>query len=74
MLHPLAPGIRRSDTAGSMPPWAGVGLHLAGLLASGWMTIDTLSRGALVAGLIGGLIFVTALFVLVGYLFPDHRH
>jgi hypothetical protein len=73
MLHPLAPGIRRSDTAGSMPPWAGVGLHLAGLLTSGWMTVATLSRGALVPGLVGGLIFVIALFAVVGYLFPDNR-
>jgi hypothetical protein len=73
MLHPLALKIRRSETAASMPPWAGVGLHLGGLLASGWLMVDTLSHRAWVVGLVGGLIFVTALLVTVAYLFPDDR-
>jgi hypothetical protein len=73
MLNPLALKIRRSETAASMPPWAGVGLHFGGLLASGWLTVDTLIHRAWVVGLVGGLIFVTALFVTVGYLFPENR-
>jgi uncharacterized membrane protein YgdD (TMEM256/DUF423 family) len=72
MLHPFL-AIRRKDTAASMPPWAGVGLHLGGLLASGWLMVVTLSHRAWVAGLVGGVIFVTALFVALAYLFPDNR-
>ena len=73
MLHPFVLKIRRSDTAGSMPPWAGVGLHLGGLVASGWMMVATLSHRAWVVGIVGAVIFVTALFVTVAYLFPDKR-
>jgi hypothetical protein len=73
MLHPLILAVRRKETAGSMPPWAGVGLHFAGLVASGWMVVTTLSQKAWVPGLVGGVIFVTALFVTVGYLFPEDR-
>jgi hypothetical protein len=73
MLHPIVLKIRRSDTAGSMPPWAGVGLHLGGLVAAGWMMVATLSHRSWVGGLVGGVIFVTALFVTVAYLFPDKR-
>jgi hypothetical protein len=72
MLHPFM-AIRRTDTAASMPSWAGVGLHLGGLLASGWLMVATLSHRAWVVGLVGGVIFVTALFVALGYLFPDNR-
>jgi hypothetical protein len=74
MLHPLALGVRRKETASSMPAWTGVGLHLAALLASGWMVVASLGVGAWVVGLVGGVIFVTALFVTMGYLFPDDRH
>ena len=73
MLHPFALAVRRKDTAGSMPAWAGVGLHFCGLLAAGWMVVATLSLRAWVAGLVGGVIFVTALFAMFGYLFPDNR-
>ena len=73
MLHPLALKVRRKETANSMPAWAGVGMHFAALLASGWMTVASLSVGAWVVGLVGGGIFVTALFVTMGYLFPDDR-
>jgi hypothetical protein len=73
MLHPLILKIRRNDSAGSMPAWAGVGLVFGGLLASGWMMVATLSHRAWVPGLVGGVIFVTALFVTAAYLFPDNR-
>jgi hypothetical protein len=56
-----------------MPAWTGLGLHFAGLLASGWMVVSTLSHRAWVPGLVAGVIFVTALYVAVGYLFPKHR-
>jgi hypothetical protein len=73
MLQPLALKVRRKDTAGSMPAWAGVGMHIAALLASGAMVVASLSRGAWVVGLVGGVIFVTVLFVTTGYLFPEDR-
>jgi hypothetical protein len=73
MLHPLALKVRREEAAGSGPEWAGVGLHLASLVAAGWMVVATLSRGAWVPGLVGGVIFVTALFMATGYMFPESR-
>lgn len=73
MLHPLVFKVRRKETAASAPVWAGVGLHIGALLASGWMVVATLSRGAWVVGLVAGLIFVTALFVTFGFLFPEDR-
>lgn len=76
MLHPLALKIRRADTAGSArgaPVWAGVGLHLAALVASGWMVVATLSVGAWLPALVGGTIFVPALFMATGFLFPEDR-
>ena len=73
MLHPLVFAVRRIENASSMPEWTGVGLHLAALVASGWMLIATLSRGAWVVGLVAGSIFVVALFMATGYLFPENR-
>jgi hypothetical protein len=64
---------RHKDTAGSMPEWAGVGLHLAALAATGWMVVATLSVGAWVVGLVGSIIFVVALFMATGFLFPEDR-
>jgi hypothetical protein len=38
------------------------------------MVVATLSRGAWVVGLVSGSIFVVALFMATGYLFPEqHR-
>ena len=73
MLHPFDPSVRRNEATRSMPAWTGLGLHFAGLLTSGWMVVSTLSHRAWVPGLVAGVIFVTALFVAVGYLFPDQR-
>jgi hypothetical protein len=74
MLHPLIVAARRLENASSMPEWTGFGLHLAALVASGWMVVATLSRGAWVVGLVSGSIFVVALFMATGYLFPEqHR-
>ena len=73
MLHPLVPIIRRKETSGTMPEWVGVGMVFGGLLESGWMFVSTISRGAWVVGLTSGVIFVTALFVTIGYLFPEVR-
>jgi hypothetical protein len=73
VLHPLALMVRRKETAASMPEWAGIGMVLGGLLASGWMVVATLSHGAWVVGLVGSTIFVPALFATVGHLFPEDR-
>jgi hypothetical protein len=73
MFHPLAPVVRRAETASSMPEWVGVGMHLAALAASGWLLVATLSLGAWVVGLVSATIFVPALFMTTGYLFPKDR-
>lgn len=73
MLHPLVHHVRRKETAASMPVWSGVGLHVGGVVASGWMAVATLSQRAWVVGFVSGLIFVTALFMLTTYLFPADR-
>jgi len=73
MLHPLVLKVRHTETAGSMPAWTGFGLHVCSLLASGWMVVATLSLRAWVVGLVSGVIFVTALFMTTGYLFPKVR-
>lgn len=72
MLHPLVLTIRRKETAGA-PAWTGFSVHLAALVASGWMAVATLSHGAWVPGLVGATIFTVALFMATGYLFPDDR-
>ncbi len=73
MFHPFTLVIRRKDTGGGMPEWVGIGMLLGALLFSGWMVVASLSRGAWVVGIIGGLIFVTSLFVTIAHLFPDDR-
>jgi hypothetical protein len=73
MLHPLVVRTRPNETAAGAPAWAGVGLHIGALVASGWMFVATLSRGAWVVGLVSGLIFGIGLFVTIGYLFPEDR-
>lgn len=73
MLHPFVLKVRPKESAASLPVWTGVGLHIGGLVASGWLAVATLSNRAWVVGLIAGLIFVTALFMLTTYLFPEHR-
>lgn len=73
MLHPLVFAVRRVENASSMPEWLGFCLHVAAVVAAGWMTIATLSVGSWVGGLVGGAIFVPALFMTTGYLFPNNR-
>ncbi len=73
MMHPLVFAVRPRDNASSMPEWLGFCLHICSLLAAGWMTIATLSMGSWVGGVIGGAIFVPALFMTTGYLFPNER-
>jgi hypothetical protein len=73
MLHPIVLKAHRRETAASMPEWMGVGVFFCGLVASGILVVSTLSDRAWVVGFVAGIIFVTALFTMIGYLFPEHR-
>jgi hypothetical protein len=73
MLHPIVLKAHRKESAASMPEWMGVGMFFCGLVASGMLTVTTLSHGAWVVGFVAGIIFVTALFTMIGFLFPEHR-
>jgi hypothetical protein len=73
MFHPLITFVRHQENASSMPEWVGFCLHAAALVASGWMVVATLSIGSWVGGLVGSAIFVPALFMTTGYLFPNNR-
>ena len=73
MWHPLALKIRRQETAQSMPEWAGISMVIGGVIASGWMTIATLTHHAWIVGFVSGLIFVVSLLATIGHLFPEDR-
>lgn len=73
MLHPFIVLGHRKENASSMPEWAGFCVHLGAVVVSGWMVVDTLSFGSWVGGLVGAAIFVPALFMTTGYLFPNNR-
>lgn len=72
MFHPLSK-VHRKESDPTMPPWMGVAMLVCALIAAGWMTVATLSIRSWVVGIVGAELFLTALFLTIGYLFPEDR-